>query len=92
MKLRHIPTEVDGVVWDGSQAALDELWALGLREYSLRATAEAGGPQTLIVHTLEGDRPALPGDVVIRGTQGEWYPIKPDVAAACYEPVKEGSA
>jgi hypothetical protein len=29
---------------------------------------------------------ALPGDWIIRGVQGEFYPCKPDIFAAIYEP------
>lgn len=30
---------------------------------------------------------ASPGDWIIRGVQGEFYPCKPDIFAATYEPV-----
>jgi len=39
----------------------------------------------LIIHTLEGDMRADPGDWIIRGVQGEFYPCKPDIFAATYE-------
>jgi hypothetical protein len=35
-----------------------------------------------------GDVHASPGDWIIRGVQGEFYPCKPDIFAATYEPVK----
>lgn len=37
--------------------------------------------------TLEGTMTAQPGDWIIRGVQGEFYPCKPDIFAATYEPV-----
>jgi hypothetical protein len=40
----------------------------------------------LVVHTLEGDMTAQPGDWIIRGVQGEFYPCKPDIFALTYEP------
>ena len=40
----------------------------------------------LIVHTLEGDMTAAVGDWIIRGVQGEFYPCKPDIFEANYEP------
>jgi hypothetical protein len=50
------------------------------------------GPRTLRVPTSEGTRPALPGEsYVVRGTQGEWYPISSVVYAACYEPIGVGA-
>ena len=41
---------------------------------------------TLIIHTLEGDMLANVGDWIIRGVAGEFYPCKPDIFAATYEP------
>ena len=40
----------------------------------------------LIISTLEGLHWADPGDWIIRGVQGEFYPCKPDIFAATYEP------
>jgi hypothetical protein len=39
------------------------------------------------IGTLEGTMTASPGDWVIRGVQGEFYPCKPDIFAATYETV-----
>lgn len=39
------------------------------------------------IETLEGTMTALPGDWIIKGVQGEFYPCKPDIFAATYEPV-----
>ena len=36
--------------------------------------------------TLEGTMRAELGDFIIRGVQGEFYPCKPDIFAATYEP------
>jgi hypothetical protein len=40
----------------------------------------------LIIPTLEGDHRADPGDWIIRGVAGEFYPCKPDIFDATYEP------
>lgn len=40
----------------------------------------------LEIGTLEGVMRADPGDWVIRGVKGEFYPCKPDIFAATYEP------
>lgn len=42
----------------------------------------------LMIRTLEGDMHATPGDWIIRGVQGEFYPCKPDIFAATYEAVE----
>ena len=39
----------------------------------------------LIISTLEGLHWADPGDWIIRGVQGEFYPCKPDIFKATYE-------
>jgi hypothetical protein len=41
----------------------------------------------IFVPTLEGSVFAAPGDWIIRGVAGEFYPIKPDIFEATYEPV-----
>lgn len=43
---------------------------------------------TLTIRTLEGDMTANKGDWIIKGVQGEFYPCKPDIFAATYEPVQ----
>lgn len=42
----------------------------------------------MLIATLEGIMTAKPGDWVIRGVQGEFYPCKPDIFEATYEPVE----
>jgi len=39
----------------------------------------------ITIATLEGAMIARPGDFVIRGVKGEFYPCKPDIFAATYE-------
>lgn len=39
------------------------------------------------VETLEGTMHGNAGDYLIRGVKGEYYPCKPDVFLATYEPV-----
>lgn len=41
----------------------------------------------LSIRTLEGTMQASPGDWIIRGVQGEFYPCKPDIFEATYDPV-----
>ena len=42
-------------------------------------------PEHLAIDTLEGTMRALPGDYIIRGVQGEFYPCKPDIFRATYD-------
>ncbi|MET9150060.1 hypothetical protein ABZX82_02075 [Streptomyces griseoflavus] len=41
----------------------------------------------LLIDTLEGTMRANLGDWIVRGVQGELYPVKPDIFAATYEAV-----
>jgi|JI9StandDraft_1071089.scaffolds.fasta_scaffold1156945_2 hypothetical protein len=41
----------------------------------------------IYIPTLEGEMRADPGDWIIKGVQGEFYPCKPDIFEATYEPV-----
>lgn len=41
------------------------------------------------IPTLEGNMLASIGDYVIKGIKGEFYPCKPDIFLATYEPVVE---
>jgi hypothetical protein len=38
------------------------------------------------ITTLEGDHLASPGDWIIKGVKGEFYPCKPDIFEQTYEP------
>ena len=40
----------------------------------------------ICIKTLEGIMAASPGDFIIRGVNGEFYPCKPDIFAKTYEP------
>jgi hypothetical protein len=37
------------------------------------------------IDTLEGGHDVCPGDWIIKGIKGEFYPCKPDIFAASYE-------
>ena len=43
----------------------------------------------MVIHTLEGDMLAMPGDYIITGVNGEQYPCKPDIFDKTYEEYKE---
>lgn len=43
----------------------------------------------LKIYTLEGKMDASLGDWIIKGVKGEFYPCKPDIFAATYEPASQ---
>jgi hypothetical protein len=53
-----------------------------------RAVGEDHGENALVaIDTMEGTMIGNVGDWIVRGVQGEHYPVKPDIFAATYEPV-----
>jgi hypothetical protein len=51
--------------------------------------AEVHDDGSLLIITLEGDMRADPGDWIIKGVQGEFYPCKPEIFLATYERVAD---
>lgn len=50
--------------------------------------AGTGTPKfSLIIETPESNHKAMPNDYIIKGVQGEFYPYKPDIFEATYEPI-----
>ncbi|MGI8682055.1 MAG: hypothetical protein ACR2JO_07990 [Mycobacteriales bacterium] len=45
-------------------------------------------PFGIAIETLEGVMVASPGDWIIRGVQGEFYPCAPSIFEATYEPAE----
>jgi len=44
---------------------------------------------SIIIETLEGKMFAKPGDYIIKGVKGEFYPCKPDIFEQTYEKVED---
>lgn len=43
----------------------------------------------MLVNTLEGTMAATPGDYIIKGVNGEFYPCKPDIFEKTYKALEE---
>jgi hypothetical protein len=66
----------------------------GGRSYMMHTNEEPSftgdsGKDRIEIETLEGTMSANPGDWIIKGVNGEFYPCKPDIFAKTYEPVAE---
>ena len=59
-----------------------------LSQAIVEGKARAIEDDTVLIDTLEGSMIGRPGDWIIRGIKGEFYPCKPDIFAATYEAVK----
>lgn len=82
-KFRKKPVIIDAVQFTGSnhQEVSDFIGSNG------KANTNSGTAVTIT--TLEGVMVASPGDWIIRGVKGEYYPCKPDIFAATYEEASE---
>lgn len=72
---------VDWITSNGGQCRAGEyaIQQYGRNEYPFN------GRHSVWITTLEGDMRADPGDYVIKGVKGEFYPCKPDIFDATYE-------
>jgi len=52
-------------------------------------TPEVCGVYSLFIETLKGPMEAQPGDWIIKGVMGEFYPCKADIFDITYETVTE---
>jgi hypothetical protein len=74
------PVVVDAINYTGANA-------FEIIEFT-KCQAYTFGPNDndIEIPTLEGNHRCRPGDWVIRGIQGEYYPCKPDIFNKTYNP------
>jgi hypothetical protein len=85
---RKKPVVIEAVKFTGSnQREVLSFCRPNLSETALNGAQEMKLP--VIISTLEGELKASPGDWIIKGVKGEFYPCKPDIFEATYEPVAE---
>jgi hypothetical protein len=83
-KFRKKPVVIEAVRFDGTNAQAVAEWVGEEQDgwtYGDRCDYYE-------IETLEGTMTASPGDWIIRGVQGEFYPCKPDIFADTYEAVE----
>ena len=89
MRFRKKPVVIEAVRWTGRN--LNEVLQFVGRDKLVQLRDLNDHPTgVLVVETLEGDMRADKGDWIIKGVKGEFYPCKPDIFAATYEPAEEG--
>lgn len=84
-RYRKLPVEVEAIQLSDNFEAVGEF--VGGAGVLIRLPNTSTG---LLIHTLEGDHVALPGDFIIKGVKGGFYPCKPDIFELTYVPVDEG--
>lgn len=96
MKFRKKPVVIEAVQWDGQSIdAMLSFIATGAElpnapdnlhiHPGIGFTPPSG---SLYIPTLEGTHEAKPGDWIIKGVKGEFYPCRDDIFRMTYEPVE----
>ena len=79
-QFRKKPVVIEAVQWTGENVK-------EMMDFMAWCNAAHDERTGLTIHTLEGNHHASPGDFIIQGIKGEFYPCKPDIFAATYDPV-----
>ena len=89
-KFRKNPLVVEAIQTTGTPESNREVidWTRGSATPA-SMDKNADGKSQLSISTLEGTYWVSPGDWIIEGVLGEFYPCKPDIFAATYEPVSD---
>jgi len=85
MKYRKKPVVIDAIQFTGADVGGD---VLEFTEFTATLTGTSRKDCWLEIPTMEGVMKASPGDWIIKGVKGEFYPCKPDIFAATYEPAE----
>lgn len=101
MRYTKKPVTIDAMQWSGSDSDAQHvvLWILnngGKAHYQSTARKHAAPgrglytvPPHIVIETLEGSMKAFPGDYVIKGIKGEFYPHQGAFFLEAYEPAEE---
>ncbi len=79
MRYRKKPVVIEAVEWTVGNAA-------EILDFMGDQVIETSGI-LLKIKTLEGVMTASPGDWMIKGVEGEFYPCKPEIFHKTYEPI-----
>lgn len=88
-RFRKKPVVVEAMQFNGHNRMEIEHWAGLTNVFAslvLEPTKDNPSGSYLQIKTLEGIMAAIPGDWIIRGVNGEFYPCKPDIFAKTHEP------
>lgn len=77
------PIQVTALQWNGDNYADVGAW---MGPDASHVTSLLDGH--LRIHTLEGTMTVNPGDWIVRGTKGEYYPVRGDIFRDTYDVVE----
>ncbi len=82
-KYKKKPVIIEAMLWTGTNQ--EEAYAFMKDAFVSFNSAN----RSIAIKTLEGTMYGImPGDYIIKGVMGEFYPIKPDIFEGSYEEVK----
>lgn len=85
MKYRKKPVVIEAIRWKGTFDSYNEVCEFVGKSLQNNHCGQPE-PQELYIETLEGTHTAKSGDWIIKGVKGEFYPCKPDIFEATYDP------
>lgn len=95
-KFRKKPVVIEAIQFTGGNGFQIEQWSKSetggrvvIESPVLEPSEDNPSGHYLQIATLEGVMIGIVGDYIIKGVKGEFYPCKPDIFAATYEPVEE---
>ncbi|AYB39990.1 hypothetical protein [Brevibacillus laterosporus] len=93
-KYQKKPVVIEAVRFSGGIEGLTKevcdflRWSESDTNYELLVRGKNKGG--IVIRTLEGDMVASPGDYIIKGVNGEFYPCKQDIFEKTYQLVEDG--
>ena len=87
MRYRKMPVIIDAIQWTGDNYKEMKLFA-DESETKVDPIFKYHLDGFLTIKTLEGVVTASENDWIVKGIQGEFYPVKPDIFQLTYEKVK----
>lgn len=91
MKYRKKPVVIEAEQWNGTYGSMSAIRDYFPKLETVRCSwiEKDNYVEHWHIATLEGRHIVSPGDWIIEGIAGEYYPCKPDIFEVTYEPVEE---
>ena len=87
-RYRKKPVEIDAIQFTGGNSVqVAQFITDGGGTFRADTHPRDGAQDVFYIRTLEGDMRAVDGDWIVKGVQGEFYPVKADIFEATYEAV-----
>lgn len=84
---RKLPVVVEAVQYNGSTSVIVAIERWMKTGVYVSPLIQLRDIKSFYISTLEGEMEVSPGDYVIKGVHGEFYPCKPDIFKKTYESV-----